>query len=60
MVFLKATAFPIATHGCDSWVMISGDKKRVSLLRVLRVERKTNTWVLDNIGSGLDVDREYG
>ena len=27
--FLRATAFPIAIYGCESWAMTSGDKKRV-------------------------------
>ena len=43
-------AFPIAIYGCESWTMISGDKKRVDAfelwcyLRLLKVswkERKT-------------------
>ena len=58
--FLRATAFPIAVYGCESWAMTSGDKKRVDafelwcyrrLLRVSWVERKTNKWVLEKIGS---------
>ena len=57
--FLRATAFPIAIYGCESWAMTSGDKKRVDafelwcyqrLLRVSWVERKTNKWVLEKIG----------
>ena len=24
--FLRATAFPIAIYGCESWAMTSGDK----------------------------------
>ena len=27
--FLWATAFPIAIYGCETWAIISGDKKRV-------------------------------
>ena len=59
---LRATAFPIAIYGCESWTMISGDKKRVDafelwcyrrLLRVSWTERKTNKWVLEKIGSVL-------
>ena len=47
--FLRATAFPIALYGCESWAMTSGDKKRVDafemwcyrrLLRVSWMERK--------------------
>ena len=46
--FLRATAFPIAIYGCESWAMTSGDKKRVDafemwcyrrLLRVSWMER---------------------
>ena len=60
--FLRANAFPIAIYGCESWVMTSGDKKRVDafelwcyrrLLRVSWVESKTNKWVLEEIGSVL-------
>ena len=60
--FLRATAFPIAIYGCESWAMTSGDKKRVDvfelwcyrrLLRVSWVDRKTNKWVLKKIGSVL-------
>ena len=58
--FLRATAFPIAIYGCESWAMTSGDKKRVDafemwcyrrLLRVSWTERNTNKWVLEKIGS---------
>ena len=58
--FLRATAFPIAIYGCESWAMTSGDMKRVDafelwcyIWRLIRVERKTNTWVLEKIGSVL-------
>ena len=60
--FLRVTAFPVAIYGCESWTMISGDKKRVDALelwcyrRLIRVswkERKTNKWVLEKIGSVL-------
>ena len=27
--FLKTTAFPIAIYGCETWTMLSSDKKRV-------------------------------
>ena len=49
----------IATYGCESWVMASGDKKRVDafklccyrrLVRVSWEQTKTNKWVLDKIG----------
>ena len=60
--FLRVTAFPVAIYGCESWTMISGDKKCVDafelwcyriLLRVSWKERKTNKWVLEKIGSVL-------
>ena len=60
--FLRATAFPLAIYGCESWAMTSGDKKLVDafelwcyrrLLRVSWTERKTNKWVLEKIGSVL-------
>ena len=62
--FLRATAFPIAIYGCKSWALtrLSGDKKRFDafelwcyrrLLRVSWTERKTNKWVLEQIGSVL-------
>ena len=60
--FLRATAFPIAIYGCESWANASGDKKRVDgfemwcyrrLLRVSRMERKTNKWMREKIGSVL-------
>ena len=31
---LRATAFPIAIYGCDSWAMTSGDKKRVDAVEM--------------------------
>ena len=58
----RATAFPIAIYGCESWAMTSGDKKSVDafemwcyrrLLKVSWTERKTNKWVLEKIGSAL-------
>ena len=59
---LQATAFSIATYGCESWAMTMADKKRVDafeqwcyrrLLRVSWTEKRTNEWVLNRIGSGL-------
>ena len=68
--FLRATAFPIAIYGCESWTtMASGDKKRVDafelwcyrrLLRVSWKERKTNKWVLKKIGSVLMLRKSMG
>ena len=49
--FLRATSFPTAIYGCESWAMTSGDKKRDDafemwcyrrLLRVSWTERKTD------------------
>ena len=60
--FLRANSFPTAIYGCESWAMTSGDKKRADafemwcyrrLLMVSRVERKTNKWALEKIGSVL-------
>ena len=59
---IRSTAFPIAIYGCESWAMTSGDKTRVDafemwcyrrLLSVSWMERKTNKWVLEKIGSVL-------
>ena len=59
---LRATAFPIAIYGCESCSMTSGDKKHVDafemwcyrrMFRVSWMERKTNKWVLEKIGSVL-------
>ena len=58
MRFLRDTAFPIAMYGCESWAMRS-DFDAFELwcyrrrLRVSGMERKTNKWVLDKIGSVL-------
>ena len=30
--FLRATAFPIAIYGCESWAMTSGEKRSVLML----------------------------
>ena len=57
--FIRATAFPIAIYGCESWAMTGDDKKRVDafelwcyrrLPRVSWTERKTNKRVLAKIG----------
>ena len=67
--FLRATTFPIAIYGCESWAMTSGDKKRVDafelwfyrrLLRVSWTERKTNKW--PGVGADwvcFDVEKVY-
>ena len=36
--FLRVTAFPIASYGCESWVMTSGDKKRVGDSKCVVIE----------------------
>ena len=59
---IRATAFPIAIYGCQSWTMTSGDKKRVGafelwcyrrLRRVSWMESRANKWMLEKIGSVL-------
>ena len=64
--FIRVTAFPVAIYGCESWTMISGDKKCVDafelwcyriLLRVSWKERKTNKWVLEKIGPVLTLTK---
>lgn len=56
---LQATAFAVASYGCESWAMTKGDEKRVDafemwayrrLLRVSWRDRRTNGWVRNKIG----------
>jgi hypothetical protein len=60
--FLRATVFAIAVYGCESWALTKRDRQYIDafemwcyrrLLRVSWQEKRTNTWVLENIGSGL-------
>ena len=70
MRFLRATAFPIAVYGWESWAMTSGDKRVDAfelwcygrLLGVSWMERIRNKWVLEMIGSVLKLrkSRAYG
>ena len=59
---LRASVFSIAMYGCESWAPTKSDFKRIDafelwcyrrLLRVSWKEKKTNSWVLERIGSGL-------
>ena len=59
---LRATAFAVASYGCESWVTSKSDRERIDAFelwayrRILRVPwtaKKTNRWVLDTIGSDL-------
>ena len=56
---LKSTAFAVASYGSESWTMKSVDRKKVDSFelwcyrRVLRIpwtHRKTNQWVLEQLG----------
>jgi len=59
---LRATAFSVATYGCESWAPTKSDKKRIDsfemwcyrrLLRISWQDKRSNEWVLEKIGSGL-------
>ena len=59
---LNAVAFSIATYGCESWAMTKNDKKRVDafemwcyrrLLQTTWKDKRTNTWILERIGTDL-------
>ena len=59
---LNAVTFSIATYGCESWVMTKNDRKRVDafemwchrrLLQTTWKDRRTNTWILERIGTDL-------
>ncbi|XP_071488566.1 uncharacterized protein [Diadema antillarum] len=56
---LRSTAFALASYGSESWTMRLADKKRLDSFemwcyrRILRIpwkERRTNTWVLEELG----------
>jgi len=60
--FLRATIFSIAAYGSESWAMTKNDRKRVDafemwcyrrLLRVSWVDKRTNNWILETIGTQL-------
>ena len=55
-------AFPVATYGCESWTFTETDGKKIDsfemwcyrrLLRVSWTDKRTNQWVLDEIGTSL-------
>ena len=59
---LHATAFAVATYGCESWTFTETDGKKIDsfemwcyrrLLRVSWTDKRTNQWVLDKIGTSL-------
>ena len=61
---LKSTAFAIALYGCESWAPTEADRKKINafemwcyrkLLRVSWTEKRTNEWILDKIGSDLEL-----
>jgi len=58
--FLRATIFSIAAYGSESWAMTKNDRKRVDafelwcyrrLLKVSWKDKRTNNWVLNEIGT---------
>ena len=60
--FLRATIFSIAAYGSESWAMTLTDRKHVDafemwcyrrLLRVSWMDKRTNDWVLETIGTEL-------
>jgi hypothetical protein len=64
---LRATAFSIATYGCESWALTKNDRKRVDafemwcyrrLLQVTWKDKKTNSWILDKIGTCLTIRKD--
>ena len=57
---LYATAFAVASYGCESWTFTETHGKKVDsfemwgyrrLLRVSWTEKRTRQWVLDEIGT---------
>ena len=59
---LHATAFAVATYGCESWTFTETDGKKIDsfemwcyrrLLRVSSTDKRTNQWVLEKIGTSL-------
>ena len=56
---LHTLVFPVATYGCECWVLKKCDRNRLTSFeiwcyrRIMRIswrERKTNEWVLERIG----------
>ena len=59
---LNAVAFSIVSYGCESWAMTKNDRKRVDafemwcyrrLLQTTWKDKRTNTWILEKIGTDL-------
>ena len=59
---IRSTAFAVATHGCESWTLTKRIQNKVNafemwayrrLLRISWQERKSNTWVLDELQTNL-------
>ena len=58
---VKVLVFPIVLYGAETWTMRKHERRKIDAFelwcwrRVLRVswmERKTNTWIIDNIKPG--------
>jgi hypothetical protein len=56
---IHATAFAIATYGCESWAMSDKERKKVNafelwayrrILRTCWTEKRTNQWILEKVG----------
>ena len=56
---LRSTTFAVASYGSESWTMKLTDKKRLDsfemwcyrrILRIPWTDRRTNTWVLEELG----------
>ena len=59
---LRSTAFAVASYGSESWTLKLADKRRLDsfemwcfrrILRIPWTERKTNAWVLKELGTEL-------
>ena len=59
---INAVAFSIATYGWESWAMTKNDRKRIDafemwcyrrLLQTTWKDERTNTWILERIGTDL-------
>ena len=56
---MKALVWPVATYGCESWTLRKNEETRLDafemkglrkILRVSRIAKKTNEWVLNKAG----------
>ena len=59
LCLVKATVFPVATYGCESWTIKKAECQRIDafelwcwrrLLRVSWTARRSNQWILKEIG----------